>query len=124
MHDFILPLFLPRFQQVGSYFPHPALQGTNLQGLIASGGAALQLPEDVATAPFGIGRQPGKDLLPLSLKGVFVGAPPAQHAFSPLLLAVQGLESCWWSGSIPLFRKISRCTLFCRKDVERVGKGE
>src|SRR5438045_3313396 len=32
----------------------------------------------------------------------------AQHAFPPLLLAVQGLESCCWIGSLPLFRKRSR----------------
>jgi len=75
-------------------------------------------------APFRIGLEPGEDLLPFTLKGVLVGATPAQHAFSPLLLAVQGLESRCWSGSIPLFRKISRCTLFYRQDVERVGKGE
>jgi hypothetical protein len=36
-----LPLLLQGFQQVGSYFPHPALEGTDLQGLIASGGKAL-----------------------------------------------------------------------------------
>ena len=81
-----------RFPAGGPYFPHPALQGADLQGLISSWGAALQLPEDVAAAPFRIGNQPGHDLLPLSFKGVFVGAPPAQHPFSPLLLSVQGLQ--------------------------------
>ena len=38
------------------------------------------------------GSQPGEDLLPLSFKGVFVGPPPAQDAFSPLLLSVQSVE--------------------------------
>src|SRR5215469_5702971 len=85
---FHLPSLLPLCQQEGPYFPHASLKGTDLQGLIASGGAALQLPEDVTAAPFGIGNQPRQDLLPLSFKGVFVGTPPAQHAFSPLLLAV------------------------------------
>jgi hypothetical protein len=33
-------------------------------------------------------------LLPFPLKGVFVGAPPAQHAFPPLLLSVQGVGPC------------------------------
>ena len=54
----------------------------------------MQFPEDVAAAPFGIGLQPGEDLLPLSLKGILVGAPPAQHPFSPLLLSIQALEPC------------------------------
>ncbi len=59
---------------------------------------------------FRIGNQPQQDLLPLSFKGVFVGAPPAQHAFSPLLLTAQGLEPCIRRGSTPLGRKLSRCT--------------
>jgi hypothetical protein len=71
---------------------------------------------------FGVGNQPGDDLFPLPFKRVFVGTPPAQDPFSPFPLAVQGLESCCWIGSLPLFRKLSRCTLFYRKDVERVGK--
>ena len=85
---FILPLLLMRFQQEGSYFPHPSLKRADLQGLIASRGAALQLSENVAAAPFGVGHQPGDDLLPLPLKGVFVSAPPAQDALSLLLLVV------------------------------------
>ena len=122
MDHLFLPLLLARFQEVSSYFPHSTLERADLQGLIAARGAALQLPENVAATPLGVGNQPGEDLLPFSLKGVFVGAPPAQHPFSPFLLAVQGLESCCWIGSLPLFRKLSLCTLFYRKDVERVGK--
>jgi len=45
--------------------------------LIASWEAALQLPKDIAAAPFGIGLEPGDDQLPLSLKAVIVGTPPA-----------------------------------------------
>ena len=41
MDEFILPLLLKGFQQEGSYFPHAALQGADLQWLIASGRAAL-----------------------------------------------------------------------------------
>ena len=29
-----------------------------------------------------------------TFKGSFVGTPPAQHPFSPLLLSVQDMESC------------------------------
>ena len=83
-------MLLKGLPQVISDFPHASLEGTDLQWLIASGREALQLSEDVAAAPFGIGNQPEHDLLPLSFKGVLVGAPPAQDAFSPLLLAVQG----------------------------------
>src|SRR5438270_5923804 len=39
------------------------------------------------------GHQPGRDLLPLSLKGIPVGTPPAEDPFSSLLLPVQGLKS-------------------------------
>ena len=74
------------------YLPHTSLKGVDVQWLIASRGEALYLSENVAAAPFGIGKQPGGDLLPLSFKGVFVGGPPAQDAFSWLLLSVQGAE--------------------------------
>jgi hypothetical protein len=70
--------------------------------LIASGGAALQLPENVAAAPFRIGYQPGHDLLPLSRKGVLVGAPPTQDPFSPLLLSVEAVVPCCRTGDAPL----------------------
>jgi hypothetical protein len=73
--------------------------------------------------PSRIDLQPGEDLLPLPLKGIFVGAPKAMHPFSPLLLTVQGLESCCWIGNAFLDRKISRRTLFYRKDAERGRKG-
>lgn len=63
-----------------------------LQRLIASGGKVLQLPENVATAPFGIGNQPGQDLLPLPFKRVFVGAPPAQHAFYTLMIYIEDIQ--------------------------------
>jgi hypothetical protein len=41
MDHFSLPLLLNGFQQVGSYFPHPALERADLQWLIASWGEAL-----------------------------------------------------------------------------------
>ena len=116
MDHFILPLLLPRFQQEGSYFPHAALERADLQRLIASWGETLQFPENVATAPFGIGKQPGHDLLPHSRKGVFVGTPPARDAFSPLLLVVQGMESCRWIGCAPRNLDASHHTISHRKD--------
>ena len=111
-----MPGLLNSFQQIGSDLAHASLKGANLQGLIASRGAALQLPKDVAAAPFRIGLEPGEDQLPLSFKGVFVGTSPAQDPFSPLLLSVQGLESCCWIGDIPHFRKQSYTTLIQGKD--------
>jgi len=122
MDHFSLPLLLDRFQQVGSYFPHAALERADLQGLIASGGAALQLPKDIAAAPFRIGLEPGGDLLPLSLKGILVGAPPAQDAFSLLLLVAQGGESCGWIGDTPLDRTQVRSALFHSKNANRPGR--
>jgi hypothetical protein len=62
---------------------------------------ALQLAENVAAAPFRVGKKPGHNLFPLSFKGIFVGMPPARDAFSPLLLVVQGMESCCWIGCAP-----------------------
>jgi hypothetical protein len=85
LHLAIAPQRFPR--RVGSYFPHPALESADLQRLIESWGETLQFTENVSTAPFGVGNQSGDDLLPLSFKGVFVGAPPAQDPFSPLLLS-------------------------------------
>jgi hypothetical protein len=41
MDDFCLSLLLNDFQQVGSDLAHAALQGADLQRLIASMGAAL-----------------------------------------------------------------------------------
>lgn len=64
--------------------------------------------KNVATAPFRIGNQPREDLLPLSRKGVFVGMPLAQYAFSPFLLSVQGLESYFQIVSAPFDGKRSR----------------
>src|SRR6266446_2406511 len=119
MDDFCLPLLLNGFQQGGSYFPHATLKGADLQGLIASGGEALQLPEEVTATSFRIGHQPRQDPLPLSFKGVFVGAPPAQHAFSPLLLSIQGLESCCRIGDTPLSKNVSYHTTFYSKNVGR-----
>ena len=52
----------------------------------------MQLTENVPAAPLGIGLEPGEDLLSLSRKGGLMGAPPTEHTFSPLLLAVQGVE--------------------------------
>jgi len=50
---------------------------------------------------FRVGNQPGHDLLPLSFKGVFVGAPPAQDPFSPLLLSVQDVDPAAEPGTLP-----------------------
>src|SRR5439155_4010510 len=100
-------------------YPYTCLKPADFQRLIASGRAVLQLPEDVAAAPFRIGHQPGEDLFPLSLKGVLVGTPPAQDAFSPLLLSVQGIEPYCWIGDTPLGKNVSCSTSFHRKDVER-----
>ncbi len=58
-----------------------------------------------------MGKQPGQDLLPLSNKGVFVGLPPAQHPFSPILLSIQALEPCFRIGDTPLLRRFTRCTI-------------
>ena len=101
MDHFCLPLLLNGFQQIGSYFPHAALECANVQRLIASGGAALQLPEDVAATALGVGNQPGHDLLPLSFKWVFLGTSPAQDTFSPLLFLVQRVEHCCRVGDAP-----------------------
>jgi hypothetical protein len=114
-----LPLLLKGFKQIGSYFPNTTLEGADLKVLITSGGEALQLPENVAAAQFGIGDQPGHDLLPLAIKGVFLGTPPAQHAFSPLLLPLQSADSCCRIGDAPLIRNVSRRTTFHRKDAKR-----
>ncbi len=100
-------------------FRIPRLVGADLQEVIASRGEALQLPKNVSTAPFGVGDQPGGDLLPLSFKGVFLGTPPAQDPFSPLLLLVQGMEPCCRIGDAPLNGKLSCCTPFYRKDANR-----
>ena len=62
--------------------------------------------------------QPGGDLLPLPFKGVFVGAPPAQHAFSPLLLSVQGVEPCFRIGDVLRDLKRSGSTSFHGKDAD------
>jgi len=106
---------------VGSDIAHASLKSADLQQLITSGGAALQLPEDVPAAPFGVGNQPEHDPLPLSFKGVFVGTPPAQDAFSPLLLSIQGVEYGCWIGDTSLIRKLSRCTIAYRKDADEGG---
>jgi hypothetical protein len=45
-------------------FHMPRLSRADLHRVIASGGAALHLLEDFPAAPFGIGSQPGDDLLP------------------------------------------------------------
>src|SRR5205807_6669225 len=110
-------------QEGDSYFSHPPLECADLQGLIASGRAALQFPENVATAPFRIGHQPGDDLLPLSCKRVFVGMAPTQDPFSPLLLSVQSVDPCFQIGSSSLGENASRCTLLHRKDADR-GRGD
>ena len=118
-----MPLLLLRFKQVGSYFPHAALERTDLQWLIASGRAALQLPKDVAAAPFGIGHQPGEDLLPLPRKGILVGAPPAQHMFSLLLLSVQVRQDLL-SDREDSSRQDSLPVVQCSTEKTRIGNEE
>jgi hypothetical protein len=108
---------------VSSDPPYPTLEGTDLQRFKASRGEALQLPEDVAAALFGVGNQPGQDLLPLSLESVFVGTPPASHPFTPLLLSVQGLEPCNRIESTLLDGKYPRNTAFYGNDAHR-GRSE
>src|SRR6266700_711567 len=54
---------------------------------------------------------------PTLLEGIFVGTPPAQAAFSPLLLSVQGVQHCW-IGSTSLDRKHSRRRIVHAKDAE------
>src|SRR2546430_8272023 len=70
----------------------------------------------------GLATRKAGDLLPLSCKGAFVGTPPTQHAFSLLLLLVQGGETCEWIGDAPLDRTQFRCALFHRKDSNWRGK--
>src|SRR5260370_13972166 len=50
---------------------------------------------------------------------VLVGAPPASHPFSPLLLSVQGLEPCNRIGSTLLDGKYPRNTAFYGNDAHR-----
>jgi hypothetical protein len=66
-----------------------------------------------------IGLEPGGDPLPLSLEGVFVDAPPAQDAFSLLLLLVQGGEPCGYTGDALLDSTQFRSALFYSKDANR-----
>jgi hypothetical protein len=96
----------------------PRSIGADVQWLIAPCRETLQLTEDISAAPFRVGHQPGNDLLLLSCKGVFVGAPPAQDAFSPLLLSVEGVEHGSRIGNVPLGRKRSCCTIFHGKDAD------
>jgi hypothetical protein len=63
----------------------------------------------------GSSHQPGRDLLPLSFKGVFVGTP-AQHSFSPLLLAVQAVWPGCEIGDATLLMMLSRCTIILGKN--------
>jgi hypothetical protein len=77
MDHFILPLLFKGFQQMSSDFAHASLKGADLQGLIASRDVALQLPENVAAAPFRVGDQAGQDLLPLPFKRIRMDTPPA-----------------------------------------------
>jgi hypothetical protein len=95
------------------------LEGTDLQWLIASRGEALQLQKDVTAAPFRIGKQPGDDLLPLSSKGVFVGAPPVQHLFALHLILLLSMEHCCRIGDAVLSRNVPCCTTFYGKDANR-----
>jgi len=55
MDHFCLPLLFNGFQQIGSYFPHAALESADLEWFIASRGALLQLPEDIAATTFRVG---------------------------------------------------------------------
>jgi hypothetical protein len=66
---FYLLLLLERFQEVSSYVPHASAPAYGFVMGDSVRGAVLQLPENVAAAPFGVGNHPGPDLLPLSCKG-------------------------------------------------------
>ena len=90
--------------------------------MISSWGKALQLPENVAAAPFGMSNQPGHDLLPLPFNGVFLSMPPAQDAFCLFLLTVHLMESGWWIGNAPLDGNVSCCTTFNGEDANGSGR--
>ena len=104
-------------------FRMPRHQRANLQGLIASGRAARADPERYPATPLRIGLEPEEDLLPLPLKGIFVGVPKAMHPFSPLLLLVQTLQSCFRTRSDSLAEKHSRSTIGYGKDEEGSRRG-
>src|SRR5579864_3702511 len=58
------------------------------------------------------------DLLPLPFKGGFLRAPPAQDAFSPLLLLVQGVQHRCRIGCTPRGLKHPHCATFNGKDTD------
>lgn len=128
MKHFLLPLFPKGFQEVNSYFPHPSLEGTDLQWLIASWGQALQLSEHVSAAPSWVSNQPGQALLPFSFKrvlslcaasqglvfsspvrGTGCGALPPDRVHSPRLAAVPlytvPRQRCGWAQRVRLEHK-------------------
>jgi hypothetical protein len=87
-----------------------------VRGDSVRGERRVPIPEDVSTAPFGVGNQPGQDLLQLPIKGVLVGTTPTQDTFSLFLLSVQGMESGCRTGNAPLDGNVSCCTTFNGKD--------
>jgi len=70
---------------------HASLEGADVQGLIASGGEALQLAENVAAAPFRVGKQPSHDLLPLSFNTISRLTPHNQKQISRRWNAFTGM---------------------------------
>ena len=110
------PQTFPR--RVGSYLAHAAALACGFAMADSVQGSGAAAPGKCRRAPFGVSNQPGHDLLPLSFKGIFVGAPPAQHAFSPLLLSVQGLEPCCRIGDAPPNVKLALRTIVRGKDTD------
>ncbi len=105
-------------------FRMPRLSRADLEWVRASGGAALLLPEDVAAPSFRIGNQPGYDRLPLSLERTFLGPPPAQNPFSPLLLSGQRVEPGFRIVDPPLGRNVPCWTTFDGKDANGCRKDD
>ena len=75
MNRFLLPLVIKCHQEAGADLLQTSLQGAHLSRSKAPRIEALQLLEEVDARAFGVDQQPGRDLLPHALKGVWTGAP-------------------------------------------------
>jgi hypothetical protein len=107
-YHFCLPLLLPRFQEVGAYFPHASARGcgcARADSVWGSGAAARGRCRRGYRS--GLATRKARDLLPLACIGIFVGAPPAQDPFSLLLFSIQGLEPWSRIGYAPLGGSVS-----------------
>jgi hypothetical protein len=93
MDHFLLPWLLGGFHKESSDFAHSSLQGADLQRLIASRGALLQLTEEVPATALGVGKQAGEDIVPFSFERIVVGPSPPQDAFALLLFLGQSGKS-------------------------------